>query len=215
MFLASVTVAGCTAMAVLLVYGTHHDSHKPSIQGTASEGHQQKATPDPRFVNIKPPKIPAISSPDGQRVVVEMQNAYRCMHTSNWRAAQASLPKDAADAPASIEELAVSMRESLGLLPDSCYVANALPQIANPRTPRVLMDVLYNDLTSRPDPIKLRTFFLLAGIKSHPLAGKALDNLRTAMNSDYGTDWARWDQAISERLSREKMGMRGVSCRFH
>jgi len=107
------------------------------------------------------------------------------------------------------------MQRSLEKLPDACYVTTALPQVINPRTPAALMDVLYSDLGNRPDTIRLRTLFLIAGIPSHPRAGEALQNLHALLNTDYQRDWSRWDQAITDQLTRESHGARGMSCRIH
>ncbi len=107
------------------------------------------------------------------------------------------------------------MQRSLSKLPDACYVTTALPQVANPRTPTPLMEVLLRDLDGRPDPIKLRTLFLIAGMESHPRANEALATLQAVLNIDYQHDWSRWDQAISDQLTRESHGLRGVSCRMH
>lgn len=215
MLLPALLVTACCATAGLIAFSAHNYLKGRAPHAAVGNGLQQAVTPDPRFVTVKPPKIPAITSPDAQRVVVAMQNSYRCMHPANWQTPLGSLSKVAIDAPVSLEDLASSVQKSLGALPDACYVTSVLPQVTNPRTPAALMNVYYEDLTRRPDPIKLRGFFLIAGIQSHPLAGRALEDLRSAMNSDYGTDWQRWDTAISDQLSREDKGMRGLSCRFH
>jgi hypothetical protein len=147
--------------------------------------------------------------------LVDLQGAYRCLHTGSKRALAAWLPPSDSDAPASLEELSASMERSLAKLPDACYVTTALPQVINPRTPAALMEVLYRDLGNRPDPIRLRTLFLIAGIEAHPRAGEALQNLQALLSTDYQRDWSRWDQAISDQLNRESHGARGLSCRIH
>ena len=209
----SSVAAGLVSCGVFYYANNYINNHKTSSAN--NHDNHVAVTPDPRFSNIKIPKLPAVTVQGAQQVVIEMQNAYRCMHPANWQSTQLSMPKDAGDAPVSLEELADSLKQSLGALPDACYVTSVLPQITNPRTPAPLMKVYYDDLTHRPDPIKLRGYFLVAGIQSHPYASRALGDLRTAMNADYGDDWMRWDEAISEHLSREMKGSRGVSCRYH
>jgi hypothetical protein len=171
--------------------------------------------PDPNFVSTPLLKLPGVTSPEAERVLIDLQNAYRCLHTGNKRALAAWMPAPASDAPASLDDLSASMRGSLEKLPDACYVTTALPQLMNPRTPAMLMDVLYDDLARRPDPIKLRTLFLIAGSQSHPRAAEALQDLQATLNTDYQRDWSRWDQAISSQLVREGHGLRGMSCRMH
>lgn len=169
--------------------------------------------PDPNFVRATSLKLPTGTSPEGERVLQDLQGAYRCLHTGSKRALTAWLSPG--DAPTSVEEFSESMQRSLSKLPDACYVTTALPQVVNPRTPAPLMEVLFRDLVGRPDPIKLRTLFLIAGMESHPRANDALATLQTALNTDYQRDWSRWDQAISDQLTRESHGLRGVSCRMH
>jgi hypothetical protein len=171
--------------------------------------------PDPNFVRVVPLKLPGGASPEAERVLRDLQGAYRCLHTGSKRALAAWLPPSADGAPASMEELSASMQNSLAKLPDACYVTTALPQVINPRTPAALMDVLYQDLGNRPDEIRLRTLFLIAGIESHPRSGEALQNLQALLSTDYQRDWSRWNQAISDQLTRESHGLRGMSCRIH
>jgi hypothetical protein len=170
--------------------------------------------PDPRFKRSVLPKLIAVSVPEAARMVADMQDAYRCVHSGNKRTL-ACLAPTAGDEPVDLESLAVTLRQSLGTLPDSCYVNAALPQVANPRTPKALMSVLYDDLERRPDPIKLRTLFVIASIPSHPLAADALKSLESLTHADFQNDWSRWDQAISQQLVHEDRGMRGASCRVH
>jgi hypothetical protein len=159
--------------------------------------------------------LPEGASPEAARVLQDLQGTYRCLHIGSKRALAAWLSPSADGAPASLEDLSASMQRSLEKLPDACYVTTALPQVINPHTPSALMDVLYSDLGNRPDPIRLRTLFLIAGIQSHPRAGEALQNLQALLNTDYQRDWSRWDQAITDQLTRESHGARGMSCRIH
>lgn len=169
--------------------------------------------PDPNFVRVTSLKLPAAAAPEADRVLRELQSAYRCLHTGNQRALAAWLSPE--DAPTTLEEMSTSMQRSLSKLPDACYVTTALPQVINPRTPGPLMEVLFRDLDGRPDAIRLRTLFLIAGTESHPRAGEALEDLQTLLHTDYQRDWSRWNSAISAQLVRENHGSRGVSCRMH
>jgi hypothetical protein len=146
-------------------------------------------------------------------MVLEMKNAYRCLHTGSQRTLANILPQFAANDAPSLEVLSASLLQTLATLPDACYVAAALPQVTNPRTPAALMNVLYEDVIKRPDPIKLRTLFIIAGIEAHPLAESALENLREAMHSDYQRDWSRWEQAVAQVVAHDARGMRAVTCR--
>ena len=67
----------------------------------------------------------------------------------------------------------------------------------------------------RPDPIKLRALFVLAGIEGHPLATQAFSDLQGTMNTELEREWPRLEQAISQQLARADRGARGVSCRVH
>ena len=183
------------------------------VAGPAIAPAQPTPAPDPNFVRVIPLKLPAAAAPEAPRVLQDLEGAYRCMHTGSKRSLAAWLPPG--DAPTSAEELSQSMQRSLAKLPDACYVATALPQVINPRTPGPLMEVLLQDLDGRPDTIRLRTLFLIAGMQSHPRSGEALTNLQALLKIDYQRDWSRWDQAISDQLARDSHGLRGVSCRLH
>jgi len=121
-------------------------------------------------------------------------------------------PDDSTPPP---EGLSLSLRQALATLPDADYVTAALPEVADPKIPAAFMDVLYADLTKRPDPIRLRALFVIAGIESHPLAANALGDLQSILGTDFRQDWLRWDQAISQQLVREQRGARGEDCRAH
>jgi len=220
LLLAGATVSGAFATSAFI--DRHRPASKPlppsstvSVPTVITASPKAPATPppDPNLVRVNSLKLPAGTSPEGERVLQDLQGAYRCLHTGNKRALAAWLSPG--DAPTSVEEFSESMQRSLSKLPDACYVATALPQVINPKTPAPLMAVLFHDLVGRPDPIKLRTLFLIAGMESHPRANDALATLQTVLNTDYQRDWARWDQAISEQLTRETHGLRGVSCRMH
>jgi hypothetical protein len=219
LLLAGATVSGAVATSTLLDHGRSAAKPLPpasplTVPPVISSSPKSPATPvpDPNFIRTAPLKL-ASTSPEGERVLQDLQGAYRCLHTGNKRALAAWLSPG--DAPTTAEELSESMQRSLSKLPDACYTTTALPQVINPRTPAPLMEVLFRDLEGRPNQIKLRTLFLIAGMESHPRADEALATLQTVLNTDYQRDWSRWDQAISNELTRESHGLRGVSCRIH
>ncbi len=146
-------------------------------------------------------------------MVREMQDIYRCTHSGNRRIFPSLPASGGGDEAPSLEALGASLQQTLATMPDACYVAAALPQMSNPRTPSVLMNVLYQDVLKRPDSIRLRALFLIAGIEAHPLANDALDNLKEAMHVDYQMDWSRWEQAVSQAVAHDARGMRAASCR--
>ena len=77
------------------------------------------------------------------------------------------------------------------------------------------MDVLYQDLLKRPNPIKLRMLFIIAETDGHPLAASALRSLQTSLNMDHQQDWPRWEQAVTQVCAHEERGMRSDNCRIH
>ena len=171
----------------------------------------EAVTPDPRFARREPPPMPVALSPESRRMVLAMQNKYTCGHS-------AAAPATAARKPAYLVHMDQDtqvLRQSLGTLPDACYVTMALPKIVDPATSPELSEVLFEDLLKRPDPIKLRMLFILASLDGHPLAARALENLKSTMNLDHQQDWLRWDQAVVEQAAHEERGMRGADCRSH
>lgn len=172
-------------------------------------------TPDPRFARRVPPTLPAALSPEAQRMALEIQTKYRCAHCCADEAAPRCLPGLAGAAGRDPQALAEALGKSLGTLPNDCYVSTALPKVIDPKTPAGLMDVLYQDLLNRPNPIKLRMLFIIAETDGHPLAASALRDLRTTLNMDHQQDWPRWEQAVTQVCAHEERGMRSDNCRIH
>ena len=70
----------------------------------------QAATPrkiDPRFANMLPPKLAAVKSPEAERMIADMQSAYRCSHSGSQRGLPSLIP-GADGAELSLEEMAAS-----------------------------------------------------------------------------------------------------------
>ena len=172
-------------------------------------------TPDPRFARQQAPAVPALLSPEARQMAFTIQNKYRCAHCCDGESTPRCLPGLDGDSAPEATVLATALRSSLGTLPDDCYVSTALPKMVDPKTPAELMDVLYEDMLRRPNPIKLRMLFIIAQIPEHPLATSALADLRTTLNLDHQQDWPRWEQAVTQQCAHEERGMRSDNCRIH
>jgi hypothetical protein len=171
--------------------------------------------PDPRFKRRTPPSVPVALSPEAHHMVLAIQNKYTCAHCCEEETTPQCLPGLDGSASGDPQALIAALRQSLGALPDDCYVSTALPKVVDPKTPAEPMDILFEDLLKRPNPIKLRMLFIIAGIEDHPLADKALENLQAAMNLDHKKDWLRWEQSVVQECSHEERGMRSDNCRVH
>lgn len=222
-------VAGCGVVMGWVVFGSHGEAaaktdamKEPEAHATASVRPQSReiitpavVTPDPHFVRREPPVVPVALSPESRGMVLAIQNKYSCEHCGGGKTTPQCLPGLGGNAGRDTQSLTDALRKSLGSLPDDCYVTTALPKIVDPKAPADLMNILFEDLLKRPNPIKLRMLFIIAGIEGHPLAASALENLRSAMKLDHQQDWPRWDQAVNQQCAREERGMRGASCRVH
>jgi len=162
-----------------------------------------------RLMRAAAPELPVALSEEGKRMVKDMLNVYRCSHSGSKRALPPSL--DGASLVAGMKPDAVT--QSLGTMPDACYVNAALGRIANPESSSAELDVLFDDLLKRPDALKLRMLFVIASIESHPKAAEALAQLRGLIGTDWEQDWARWEQAVTQLAVRELRGIRIASCR--
>jgi hypothetical protein len=160
-------------------------------------------------------EIPEISTPEAKRVVRDLQRVYAGDSTSNKTKVADILSKITSGAAGSLEHSSTLLRQTVATLPDADYVNAVLPAILNPHGPAGVVDLLYQDLSTRPNTIRLRTLFLIAGIEAHPLAATALKDLQAILRTDYEQNWSRWDQAISQQLFRENRGSRGQDCRTH
>jgi hypothetical protein len=170
---------------------------------------------DPHLLRPAPPMIPAITTPEAEQMVMDLQRAYPHGHRDTGLPSTAIRAQVDGESESPSKDVLPLSERTLATLSDADYAMTALPQLADPRTPAELMNVLYADLAKRPDPIRLRTLFVIAGIESHPLAAAALGDLQSILNADYQQDWLRWTQAISVQLVRETRGARSNDCRSH
>lgn len=168
-------------------------------------------TSDPRFARKQATVLPESLSPEARQMAFTIQNRYRCAHCCDGESSPRCLPGLGGESNPDAEGLVIA----LGTLPDDCYVSTALPKVVDPKTPSESMHVLYDDLLRRPNPIKLRMLFIIAEIDGHPLADRALADLRTTLNLDHHQDWPRWEQAVIQQCAHEERGMRSDNCRIH
>jgi hypothetical protein len=90
--------------------------------------------------------------------------------------------------------------EAVKRLPNSDY-RFAQAAITNPGTYGLAEAVLFSDLMERPDDLRLPTLLTIARNSAHPYASPALDNLELLLGKNCGSDWARWDAAVREKLA--------------
>jgi len=169
--------------------------------------------PEPRLLRSPAPVLPVKLSDESQRMVADMLNVYRCQHSINQRTLAVSLPVNQDGKPRIRGVVSAALKESLGTLPDPCYVNAVLPKLANPETPDEEMDTLFEDLIKRPDALKLRMMFIIANIDNHPKSAEALQQLRDLLRTDWQQDWGRWEQAVNQLAAHEERGVRIASCR--
>jgi len=210
-------VAAVCCAAVVEWPASQEQPHEAGLKTVVAES----STPQPEVKTIPPrpfagrglearlmraasPELPVALSDEGQRMVTAMLNFYRCGHTGSKR----SLPPVALN-----DQQPGALMQSLAAMPDACYVNATLGRIANPETTAAEMTALYEDLLKRPDALKLRMLFIIAGIQSHPMAAQALAQLRGLTGADWDQDWARWEQAVTQLAVREQRGIRVASCR--
>jgi hypothetical protein len=89
-------------------------------------------------------------------------------------------------------------------LRDTDYAATVLPVITNPSTHGQVLSVLFADLMERSDAVTLPALLRIARTPDHPYAPSALDNLRLLLGADHGADWAKWETAISQELTKAR-----------
>lgn len=181
------------------------------VPAQSTPGTVNVVAPDPRFGRRQPTIVPEVLSPEARQMAFTIQNKYRCAHCCDDESSPRCLPGLGGENNPDAKGLVTA----LGTLPDDCYVSTALPKVVDPNTPAELMHVLYDDLLRRPNPIKLRMLFIVAEIDGHPLADRALADLRTTLNLDHQQDWPRWEQAVNQQCAHEERGMRSDNCRIH
>ena len=99
------------------------------------------------------------------------------------------------------EVLSRATEEAATRLPDADYAAALRPTLVNPQTHGMTMSVLFADLMQRPDAIALPILAAIAQEPKHPYARNAQENLQFLLKQDFGSDWAKWDEAIRVRLA--------------
>jgi hypothetical protein len=72
--------------------------------------------------------------------------------------------------------------------------------LADPKLPEDVLDVLMADLLNRPNSAKLPMFLELAFTADHPKAEEAKDLLELYLDEDFGTDKAKWEEAMQKWL---------------
>jgi hypothetical protein len=85
------------------------------------------------------------------------------------------------------------------LLPDSDY-NSVRPLLLNASLPESVLSVFFTDLMNRDDTTKLNSFLDIAQMPNHPFHDEALSDLQIYVGDDYGTDWGKWQSAVSNYL---------------
>lgn len=101
-----------------------------------------------------------------------------------------------------VEGREAAAEEAIKLIRDRDYRI-AEPLVINPATYGPAMEMLWIDLMTRPDEITLPTLMRIVRNPSHPYATNAKENLELLLGKDYGTDWAKWEAAVSEHLAKK------------
>jgi hypothetical protein len=90
----------------------------------------------------------------------------------------------------------------VNLLGDESYQL-ARRKLANPATPREVMDVIYSDVLNRPNTVKLPALVDVLAVPGHPLHAESLETLRVFVERDLGNDLPAWNVAVQEFLREE------------
>lgn len=90
----------------------------------------------------------------------------------------------------------------VNLLGDESYQL-ARRKLADPVTPREVMDVIYSDVLNRPNAVKLPALLEVLAVPGHPLRAESLETLRVFVGKDLGNDLPAWNVAVQEFLREE------------
>jgi len=93
----------------------------------------------------------------------------------------------------------VTARHLTNLVGDDDY-APLGKMLADPKTEPQVLDVLIGDVLNRPNPVKLPLLLQVASAPDHPKAGEAKDLLELYLGDDYGSDWQKWQDKMTEWL---------------
>ncbi|MEI8041218.1 MAG: hypothetical protein WCL11_07410 [Verrucomicrobiota bacterium] len=85
------------------------------------------------------------------------------------------------------------------LVSDEDY-ASLSQLLVNPQLTQDTLDTLMSDALNRPNSLKLPTLLEVARTTQHPKAGDAKEVLGFFLESDYGDDWAKWQEKLQEWL---------------
>ena len=88
------------------------------------------------------------------------------------------------------------------LLDDKDY-AKVMPIVKNPNISEEALDVLVTDLINREDATKLPALLDIAKVPNHPHRQEAVDDLELFLDEDHGTDWNKWQLALTEYLKKQ------------
>jgi hypothetical protein len=102
------------------------------------------------------------------------------------------------------EVVAKAAEEATIRLPDAEYRAVLLPTLLDPRTRGMAMSVFFADLAQRPKDVALPILLSIARDSTHPYSQFARENLQLALHRDFGSDWAKWDEAIRDHLGSSR-----------
>lgn len=102
------------------------------------------------------------------------------------------------------EVLARAAEEAATRLSDADYTNVLRPTLANPQTHGMAMSVLFADLMQRPGSIALPILASIAQDPKHPYSQNARENLQFLLRQDFGSDWAKWNEAIRNRIGSSK-----------
>ena len=72
--------------------------------------------------------------------------------------------------------------------------------LTNPDLPGDVLEVLLGDVLNRPNSLKLPALLEVARSPQHPKAAEAKDFLELFLESDYGTDWDKWQAGMEQWL---------------
>lgn len=100
------------------------------------------------------------------------------------------------------EDHATVIRELIPLVPDEHY-PHLGRILLNPQTNPKALDMLFRNLSYRPDNIELpmELELLKMGVQ-HPYSEDARIKLSVRFGEDYGNDWNKWQTRIAEELKR-------------
>ncbi len=75
------------------------------------------------------------------------------------------------------------------------------PMLTNAATPESVSTVLMTDLLNRNDALKLPLILEIARNENHPKHTEAVNLLELYLQENYGNDWAKWQQGVTNWLA--------------